>query len=132
MYKTAKESKKELRLRMFIVLGFVFMLLFVGALVYHFAEGWTYSQSLYFATISLVSRGFTDLFPSNMFSVVFSVFYLIIGVGIMIYAVSTIVAYYISFYQQAVEKKASQLITKLSEKKKKPKLKAKWYVLKSK
>ncbi len=132
MYKTSKESRIELKLRLMIVFGFVFLLLLIGTFFYHFMEGWTFSQSLYFSTISLVSRGFFDLYPSNIFSVIFSVFYLLIGVGIMIYAVSTIVAYYISFYQQAVEKKASELINKLTTKKKKIKPKEKWYILKEK
>lgn len=99
-------------------------MLIIGTIVYHFAEGWSFLDSLYFSAISLASRGFSDLHPTNWFSVIFSIFYLFIGVGIMIYAISTLIAYYTSFY----EKKVSDAIKNM----RKPKEPEKWIELRQK
>jgi len=120
MYKTVNEKKKLLFEQLMTIASAIAILLFIGTIVYHFAEGWSYLDSLYFATISLTSRGFSNMMPTHWFTVLFSVFYLLLGVAIVIYGLSSLVAYYTSFYQERVRLMLGRL--------KKP-VKPKWVVM---
>ncbi|MFH1052897.1 MAG: potassium channel family protein [Candidatus Woesearchaeota archaeon] len=130
MYKTQREQKQELLQRLSIIILFVSVLLFIGSIIYHFSEGWSWKNSLYFSTISLVSRGYSNLYPHNWFSVLFSVAYLIIGAGVLLYALSSLIAYYTSYYQQTIEKKVKTITENL--KRKKENKNNPWIVIKSK
>ena len=102
MYFEAKKEKQELNLKLLFLCTLIIALLIVGTVVYHFSEHWSVIDSLYFSAISLATRGYSDMHPTNWFSVIFSIFYLFIGVGIMIYAISTLITYYTSFYEKKV------------------------------
>jgi len=109
-YKTPKEQRRELiRTLRDLFLG-IAILLFLGTLVYKFAEGWPWLDALYFATISLTSRGYTNLYPTSAVSILFSVFYLIAGVGLIIYAISTLIAFYTTHYRQSISKKVDHFV----------------------
>merc|ERR1719487_1256286 len=62
-----------------LILGAVF--LFGGALVYVFLEPWSYSEAIYFTVITLTSIGFGDYLPSSTASRVFTMFFIILGLG---------------------------------------------------
>lgn len=123
MYKTPEESKKEMHLKLLTLIGAVAILLFIGTFVYHFTEGWGLLDSLYFSALSLTSRGFSDLRPTGVISTLFSIIYLFIGTGIIIYAISSLVSYYNSYYEAKLNKAISGM--------KKPK-KQSWIVLRQK
>lgn len=55
--------------------------LLLGALVYHFLEGWTYIEALYFSFTTLTTIGLGDYLPSTRASKLFSIFYIIFGLG---------------------------------------------------
>lgn len=57
----------------------VFLLL--GSFVYHMLEGWSYLEALYFSFTTLTTIGFGDYLPSTDISKVFSIFYIIVGLG---------------------------------------------------
>lgn len=128
MYKTPREHKKELFTSLMLLFGAFFIMLLLGSLVFHIFEDWSYLESLYFATISLTSRGFSSQVPTHWFSIIFSVFYLIIGVSILIAGLSNIIGFYTAHYQENVSKKFDALKGRLI-KKKKP---TKWFVLNKK
>ena len=115
MYQTEKEIKQRMREELILIVIVMFTLLLIGTIVYHLSEGWTYLDSLYFATISLTARGFSNLYPSNWFSVLFSVFYLIIGVSVVIYAISSMIGFYNSFYQEKIRKMVKNIKRKAPE-----------------
>jgi len=119
MYHSIKDDRKDLAQKLFLIFAVIVVLLFIGMLVYHFSEGWTYTQSLYFATISLTSRGYSNLYPSHWFSVFFSIFYLLLGVAIIIYALSTLVAFYTSYYQKGLQQRFNHFLEQFKVKKKK-------------
>jgi len=131
MYNANKEDRRDLLERLRLIFAVIAGLLFVGTVVYHFSEGWSWIQSLYFSTISLTSRGYTNLYPSHWFSVLFSVFYLLIGVGIVIYALSTLVAFFTAYYQKGLQQRFNNFIETWKEKKKKPEKEPdRWIVIK--
>ncbi|MCU0653187.1 MAG: potassium channel family protein [Candidatus Pacebacteria bacterium] len=61
----------------------VFTLL-VGAAFYHYAEGWSFLDSFYFSVTTLTTVGYGDLFPSTDASKLFTSFYILAGVGILL------------------------------------------------
>ena len=55
-----------------------------GVLVYHWLEGWSYLDALYFCVVSLATVGYGDFTPTTPFGRLFTVFYLINGIGILL------------------------------------------------
>jgi voltage-gated potassium channel len=59
-------------------------MLLVGVIVYHWLEGWSYLDALYFCVVSLATVGYGDLTPTTPLAKVFTIFYLINGIGILL------------------------------------------------
>jgi hypothetical protein len=59
-------------------------MLLAGVLVYHWLEGWSYLDALYFTVVSLATVGYGDLTPTTPFTKVFTIIYLINGIGILL------------------------------------------------
>lgn len=65
-------------------------LLLTGTVFYSVAEGWGLLDSLYFSVVALLTVGFGDLVPTTAASKLFTIFYVLIGVGVLISFVSAI------------------------------------------
>jgi voltage-gated potassium channel len=59
-------------------------MLLVGVLVYHWLEGWSYLDALYFCVVSLATVGYGDLTPTTPLARLFTIIYLINGIGILL------------------------------------------------
>jgi hypothetical protein len=64
-----------------LLVGLFALSLLLGSLVYHILEGWTYLESLYFSFTTLTTVGFGDYLPSTWPSKVFSILFIIHGLG---------------------------------------------------
>ena len=60
------------------------MTLSIGTVVYSLIEGWRVIDSLYFSVITLTTVGYGDLSPQTDFGKLFTIFYIITGVGIIL------------------------------------------------
>jgi voltage-gated potassium channel len=58
--------------------------LLVGVLVYHWLEGWSFLDALYFCVVSLATVGYGDLTPTTPLAKMFTIIYLINGIGILL------------------------------------------------
>jgi hypothetical protein len=58
--------------------------LLIGMFFYHWMEGWSYVDSLYFCVVSLGTVGYGDLTPTTPESKVFTIVYLINGIVILL------------------------------------------------
>jgi uncharacterized membrane protein (UPF0182 family) len=58
--------------------------LLVGTLAYHWLEGWSYLDALYFCVITLATVGYGDLTPTTPIAKVFTIFYVINGIVILL------------------------------------------------
>lgn len=65
------------------IFGSVLVVLAVGTMVFRWLEGWSVVDSLYFCVVTLSTIGYGDLTPSNDVAKLFSVLYIIVGVGIL-------------------------------------------------
>ncbi|MEA1902244.1 MAG: potassium channel family protein [Actinomycetota bacterium] len=63
--------------------GAAFGLLGVGTVVYHYIEGWSWVDALYFSTVAVTTVGFGDLAPSTDGSKLFTVVYILSGIAII-------------------------------------------------
>lgn len=59
-----------------------FSVLATGVVVYHHIENWSWVDSLYFSVITLATVGYGDLVPTTDAGKLFTVFYVLIGIGI--------------------------------------------------
>ena len=72
--------RPEFRGLLSLVAGFVAL----GTVFYRFQEDFTWLDSAYFTVITLTTVGYGDLSPVTTLGKVFTAFYVIIGVGIIV------------------------------------------------
>lgn len=66
------------------------IVLFTGTLVYHFLEGWPWLDALYFCVITLSTIGYGYFAPASPEGKLFTIFYVIIGIGIILSFINTV------------------------------------------
>jgi hypothetical protein len=65
-------------------------LLVLGVLVYTNVEGWSVIDALYFCVVTLATVGYGDLTPTTDFGKLFTIVYILSGIGIIVVFVSRI------------------------------------------
>jgi len=66
-----------------------FLVLLNGTIVYHFVEGWKWLDSLYFSVITLTTVGYGDFSPQTNFGKIFTIIYILTGIGIIFGFINT-------------------------------------------
>jgi voltage-gated potassium channel Kch len=66
------------------------IMLIIGTFLYHFIEGWSYIDSLYFSAMSIFTVGYGDLAPQTDLGKIVSIFYVISGVTMVLVFVNVI------------------------------------------
>jgi hypothetical protein len=92
MNKTATHSQEDLadleleyqdiHRRYVLVLSVALGLLILGAIVYHQLLHLSWIDAFYFCTTTLATVGYGDITPTTDVSKIFTIFYVIIGIGI--------------------------------------------------
>jgi voltage-gated potassium channel Kch len=70
------------------------VILGIGTVMYHFLEGWSWLDSFYFSVITLTTIGYGDFSPQTSAGKIFTLFYILIGIGIILSFVSTVFEHY--------------------------------------
>src|SRR6476620_11529211 len=79
------------RARVRIVLMAVLAALAVGTVVFHLLEGWSILDSLYVTAQTVTTVGFGDLAPRTIRGRAFATVFMMVGVGVVLYALSSAV-----------------------------------------
>ena len=81
------EDYRDLLITTFITLG-------IGSVVYHYVEGWAWLDCIYFSIITLTTVGYGDFSPQTDAGKAFTIFYIIIGIGIILSFINTVYNHY--------------------------------------
>ncbi len=68
----------------------VILMLSFGSIFYWRVEGWTLFNSLYFSVITLTTVGYGDFSPHTVIGKVFTMVYIIVGIGILLGFIETV------------------------------------------
>jgi len=62
----------------------------IGTVFYRIVEGWSWLDCLYFSVVTLTTVGYGDLNPTTSLSKVFTMIYILIGLGLFLVFVNTL------------------------------------------
>lgn len=88
-YKNIFIGNKQYRI---LILATIIIVL-IGTVFYHFIENWNWIDSFYFSVITLTTVGYGDFSPQTDIGKLFTVFYIIIGLGLMFSFINTLYQY---------------------------------------
>jgi voltage-gated potassium channel Kch len=75
-------------------------LLLTGTLFYRGVEGWSILDSLYFSVATLTTVGYGDLAPTTPGSKVFTIVYILVGVGVLVGFAGTLASHILEAREQ--------------------------------
>jgi hypothetical protein len=82
-HESAKESYEIIHKEFKLAAIAAFVMLFGGAIVYHQIEKFSWVDSFYFCVTTLTTVGDNSVVLTTDFGKIFTIFYLIIGIGII-------------------------------------------------
>jgi voltage-gated potassium channel Kch len=92
LFKTIISFLKDSNYRNLLITSII--VLAIGTLSYSYLEGWSFIDSLYFSVITLTTIGYGDLSPQTVEGKLFTIFYIFIGIGIILSFINTVYEHY--------------------------------------
>ena len=87
-FRTIRSFYKDKEYRNLILTTIIIMV--IGTVSFHYIEGWSWLDSFYFSFITLTTIGFGDLTPITDLGKVFTIIYIIMGVGVILTFINTV------------------------------------------
>lgn len=72
------------------ILVFTTAMICWAAVFYRYVEGWSWVDSFYFSVVTISTVGFGDFSPETSAGKIFTIFYILVGLGVFVTAASTI------------------------------------------
>jgi len=70
------------------------IIIITGTLAYHYLEGWSYIDSLYFSVVTLTTIGYGDFSPQTDAGKLFTILYIVAGIGMILSFINTVQHHY--------------------------------------
>lgn len=70
------------------------VVILIGAVVFHYLEGWRWLDAIYFCVITLTTIGYGDIAPETDAGKVFNMIYILIGLGLILSFIKTVYDHY--------------------------------------
>jgi voltage-gated potassium channel len=108
---TIRRNRARLRLGVLAVVSAIVL----GTVVFHLLEGWSILDSLYVTAQTVTTVGFGDLAPRTLRGRLFATFFMMVGVGIVLYSLTSAVQSIVqselvaTFGQRRLSRKMSKL-----------------------
>ena len=80
---------RRLQLKMNVIISLAVGIILLGTFFYHTFENMGYLDALYFSIITLTTVGYGDLHPVTAIGKLFTIFYILIGIGILFAFIDT-------------------------------------------
>lgn len=112
------EEMKRLRKKILTVICVMLFMLLFGTVAYMLLEKWSFVDSLYFSTVTLTTIGYGDLYPTTPASRFFTVIFIIVGVAVMLNALTFLGSYYYRYFentQAEINTNISGIINKMNK-----------------
>lgn len=78
------------------------VVLVIGTITYHYLEGWSWIDAFYFSFVTLTTVGYGDITPATDIGKLFTVFYIIIGLGIILGFIDAVYNHYCTVVKNKV------------------------------
>jgi len=72
------------------ILAFTIAIVLWASVFYRYVEGWSWLDSIYFSVVTISTVGFGDFSPETAAGKIFTMFYIVVGLGVFVTAVTTI------------------------------------------
>ncbi len=76
------------------LLAFSTSVIGLGTIMYRLLEKWDWIDCLYFSVVTLTTVGYGDISPKTTGGKLFTIFYIILGLGIILYFIEIIQLHY--------------------------------------
>ena len=80
-------------------------LVVTGTIFYWRFEDWTIIEALYFSVVTLTTVGYGDLHPTTAGTEIFTIFYILTGIGVFVALLASVARHYI---EQKAEKPSAR------------------------
>jgi hypothetical protein len=92
--------------------GFAIVLIGGGSAFYWKVEGWSYLDSLYFSVVTLTTVGYGDFSPDTDAGKLFTIFYILVGLGIVAAFISSLASSSIDVWNRSGDLGLNPLATR--------------------
>lgn len=72
------------------ILAFTTAIIFWASVFYRYVEGWSWIDSFYFSVVTISTVGYGDFSPETAAGKLFTIAYIIVGLGVFVTTVTTI------------------------------------------
>lgn len=72
------------------VLAITVAIVLWASIFYRIVEGWAWVDAIYFSVVTISTVGFGDFSPETSLGKIFTIFYIVIGLGVFVTAATTV------------------------------------------